>query len=211
MRDKWESLFSRGEFTSLGPDEEVLRFALLLKDRGLRRVLDLGCGACRHTIYLASEDFEVYGCDFSARALSICKERLGERGLLSHLTVCDMRMLGYVRDYFDAVICVAAIYHNTLDDIRRSVGEVYRVLRSGGLFLTNFLSRRTWKYGRGVKVEENTYLQDEAFERNVIHHYSDEEEIRELFKGFKVLELRLKERIVEGKLSSRWVVIAEKP
>ena len=72
----WDRFFRKGEFTSQEPTWGVQRFAAFLKGKGLRRVLDLGCGAGRHVLFLAREGFEVHGLDSSREALRITQERL---------------------------------------------------------------------------------------------------------------------------------------
>ncbi|MCD4782439.1 MAG: methyltransferase domain-containing protein [Candidatus Eremiobacteraeota bacterium] len=47
---------------------EAMKFA-----RG--RVLDIGCGAGRHSLYLQERGFEVYGIDSSASVISVCRKR----------------------------------------------------------------------------------------------------------------------------------------
>lgn len=39
------------------------------------RILDLGCGAGRHALYLQNKDFDVLGTDISPLAIEVCKER----------------------------------------------------------------------------------------------------------------------------------------
>ncbi|MGH8562900.1 MAG: class I SAM-dependent methyltransferase [Gammaproteobacteria bacterium] len=48
------------------PETEVEDLLAALRARGTRQVLDLGCGAGRHTRLLASAGFEVYALDLSA-------------------------------------------------------------------------------------------------------------------------------------------------
>jgi SAM-dependent methyltransferase len=39
------------------------------------RVLDVGCGAGRHSVYLQAQGFDVLGVDVSPRAIEVCKAR----------------------------------------------------------------------------------------------------------------------------------------
>lgn len=39
------------------------------------RVLDIGCGAGRHALYLQNKGFEIVGVDISPLAIKVCKER----------------------------------------------------------------------------------------------------------------------------------------
>ena len=84
----WDELFRKGDFAAREPTWSVRRFAALLAERGAKRVLDLGCGAGRHVVFLAWKGFEVHGLDSSAEALRICRERLREAGLRARNTTC---------------------------------------------------------------------------------------------------------------------------
>ena len=44
-----------------------------LKKHGVKRVLDLGCGAGRHCVLLAGSGFEVVGIDVSKYALKMAR------------------------------------------------------------------------------------------------------------------------------------------
>jgi len=81
-------------------------------------------------------------------------------------------------------------------------------LKKEGLILINFLSKRTYSYAKGMEVEENTFITLEGTEKGVLHHFTDKEEIQNLFKKFRIVDLKLSEKIVEGKRQSRWILIA---
>ncbi|MFZ0965975.1 MAG: hypothetical protein WAN82_05055, partial [Candidatus Bathyarchaeia archaeon] len=87
--------------------------------------------------------------------------------------------------------------------------EVHRVLRKGGILLANFQSKRSHMYGKGVKAEKDTFIRQNGPEKGVAHHFTDEEEIMKLLKGFKDVSIELRERkSADGYLQSRLIVIA---
>ena len=47
--------------------------------------------------------------------------------------------------------------------------------------------------GRGEKVDKNTFVLQEGYEKGIIQHYFDLEEIKELFEGVKVFDMELYE------------------
>jgi len=53
-------------------------------------------------------------------------------------------------------------------------------------------------------------MMDEGIEKGVLHHFTDEKEIKQFFKKFKRYTLKKLEKEINGKLSSRYVVIAKK-
>jgi cyclopropane fatty-acyl-phospholipid synthase-like methyltransferase len=206
---EWNQILREERYSKDEPDEIVVNFATLLKMKNRKmRLLDLGCGAGRHMIYMAKQGFEAHGTDISKTGLNLAKERLRRQNLDIYLVKCDMKMLPYIGFCFDAVICFSAIYHQRLKGVKDTISEIQRILKKDGLLLVNFLSKRTYIYGKGAKVEENTFIRQEGPERGVLHHFTDIEEIRNLFKNFKIVDLRLFEKEVEGKLTSRWILIA---
>jgi tellurite methyltransferase len=204
---EWDQILLEDWYSREEPEDVVVDFARRLKEKkhGLR-VLDLGCGAGRHAVYLAGQGFEVHGADSSKTGLELTRERLKTHGLGGQVLKCDMKRLPYVDSCFDAVVCLHAIYHQKPAGIRRTISEITRVLRKGGFLLVNFLSIKTYSYGRGVKVGKDTFVGQEGVEKGVMHHFVDEGEIRSFLRRLTILSLNLTERSVEGKFESRWVV-----
>lgn len=212
MAVTWDDLFRKGEFASREPSWGVRRFAAFLRGRGAKRVLDIGCGAGRNLIFLAREGFEVHGLDSSKEALRICRERLAAEGLRAALVEADMGAIPYPDGFFDAAIAIAALYHNTLEGIRRAIAEIHRVLREGGYALLEFKSKRSFRYGEGREIEPDTFIHTTGEDAGIPHHYSDRGEIEGLLVDFSVLEIDHMERVFgEGNRSARWEVWVERP
>ncbi len=206
---EWNQILREEWYSQEEPEEIVIDFVTLLKKGDKKiRVLDLGCGAGRHQVYMAKQGFEAHGLDISETGLTLTKERLKRQSLEGHLVKCDMEMLPYIDSCFDAIVSLHTIYHQKLRGIQETISEIKRALKKKGLALVNFLSKRTYSYGKGVEVEENTFVEQEGAERGVLHHFTDEEELKHLFADFKIVELRLTERKVEGKLRSRLILVA---
>jgi ubiquinone/menaquinone biosynthesis C-methylase UbiE len=205
---EWNGILREKVYRPEEPDEHVIRFAVRLKRRRALRILDLGCGAGRHLIYMAKQGFQAFGADFSESGLKMAKKRLGKEKLRASLVRCDMKMLPFVGLSFDVVICTRAIYHQKIAAIQDTISEVHRALGKNGLLLMDFLSKRTYSYGRGMRVEANTFVEGEGFEKGVVHHFTGGEELKVLFRDFKITNMELRERVVESKLRSCWIVTA---
>ena len=207
---EWNRILRRKEYSPENPDGIVVSLASILEKRKAKRILDLGCGSGRHVIYLAERGFEAYGADISETGLKLTNKRLRSRKLEAEIIKCDMKSLPYVRSCFEAVICVQTIYHQKLRGIQETISDVHRVLKRNGLFLANFHSRRSGKYGKGIKVEENTFKQENGAEKGVLHHFIDENELRELLEDFEIVDLEAKEKMIDSYLRSIFNVLAEK-
>jgi len=207
----WDEILKRPEYGSGEPYSSVVELVPILERRNVKKILDLGCGAGRHLVYLSKCGFEMYGMDISDFGLEEARRRLRQAGLKAELKKSDMTTIPYPDGFFDAVISFWVIYHNALKGMRETVSEVYRVLNKDGLTFLTFQSKRSYKYRRGKKVEKDTFILEEGPEKGIPHHFSDREEIEELLNDFDILRLDLDEFTDEtGNLNSHWEVLAEK-
>jgi len=102
-----------------------------------KRVLEVGCGRGGFVHVLTSLKAVAFGCDFSASALQIARNRLRLDGLDScvSLAQADAHHLPYADSSFDLIISCEALEH--LLDPSAALREMARVCRPGGwLYLT---------------------------------------------------------------------------
>jgi ubiquinone/menaquinone biosynthesis C-methylase UbiE len=208
--NKWDQILPEKTYSIEEPDESVVDFVDFLHKRSGTRVLDLACGAGRHVTYTAEQGFEVNGADISGTGLRMTRERLRKRGLKAALVKSAMNYLPYKDSCFDAVICTRAIYHQKLAGIEEVLLETRRVLRQSGAVLIDFLSTRTYSYGKGDRIEEKTFAETEGQEKGIFHHFVDKDELRRLFHDFEICGIESCEKEVDGKLRSRLIVQATK-
>ncbi len=191
MANPWESVYRSGQKMDIPPHLEMKRVAELFKQSGVKRVLDLGSGGGRHTIYLAGLGFDVFGLDSSPTGLSYTLKVLNEKGLTANLTLHDMSSLPYHNMYFDAVISIQVIHHNNVDGIRKTVREIRRVLREGGLLWVTVPASKNEPSMSQAKVEPGTFIPMDGPERGLPHHYFKHKELLGLFRGFSLLDLHI--------------------
>jgi ubiquinone/menaquinone biosynthesis C-methylase UbiE len=191
METAWEGIYKKGEFLKREPHPEIEEVAKLLSKERVRRVLDLGCGTGRHTVYLARKGFDVYGLDSSYTGLAYTIRVLGEEGLTAHLTIHDIQSLPYSDGYFDAVISIQVIHHNKLKKIVNTIKEIARVLQEGGLIWITMPVSKNEPSKRQKEIEPGTFVPLDGREKGLPHHYFKLEEIPTLFVGFSIIELHV--------------------
>ena len=176
--------------------EEVEHVISLLGIKAGARVLDLCCGTGRHSLELVRRGFRVTGVDRTQRYLDSASEQADEEGLEIEFVLDDMRTFCRA-DVFDAVINVytAFGYFEDQEDDRQVVMNVFRSLRSGGVFLLDMMSKevlarkfreRDWREEDGVLILQ---------EREIARNWSWIENRWILLKGNERTEFRLSHRL----------------
>lgn len=222
-RAGWEQIWSTvavpGRYASFAaPDESVVEWANSLPAGA--HVFDLGCGIGRHVIYLAGLGFHMAGADISPTGIERTRAACAERSLTFDGRVCDMMATPWPDAAFDAALSTSTIHHGLRADILRSIGEVWRLLKPGGLFLVDFPSVERAEYaqrraqvaaGQILEVEPNTFVDERPDSDDadgfLPHHFCDEADLRGLLGQF-TLERVLSASGAGGR--TKWVAWARK-
>lgn len=109
----------------------LVRQARVSKDH---KVLDLGCGTATLTLLIkqAHPEAQVTGLDGDPKALGIAGEKVARSGLNITLDEGMAFNLPYPDNSFDRVFSGLLFHHLTREDKKRTLKEVYRVLRPDG-------------------------------------------------------------------------------
>ena len=110
------------------------------------RVLDLGGGPGRYTIWLAEQGHHVTLGDLSIELLNLARTHIREARVVRRVEAIlelDARDLSRFPDAcFDAVVCLGPFYHlPDPADRARAASELSRVLRPGGMAFVGFMPR----------------------------------------------------------------------
>lgn len=206
--NRWQSESGRADW--LNPDPDVAAIVPLLRSRNCQSVLDLGCGVGRHACYLASEGFDVHAMDASPSGLGFAANQATEHGLEITCRQGLMTALPYDDASFDYVLSFNVIYHGDGEVVARSIAEIHRALKPGGLFQGTMLSKRNANYGIGVEVAPHTFVISDAGDgdKNHPHYYCKAGELVSLFEDFELLSLVDREHERPG--SYHWHLVAER-
>ena len=185
----WHWFNTTGGHPEHHPEEEVVRFLLGRRARlgdGVvtTRVLDLGSGSGKHTVFVADLGFDVAGVDWSVPGLEYTRERLEKQNLSARLEVADFRdhRLPFESNTFDYVIGMQVFDHLFDSDARALLKEVKRVMKSGGEMLVSLMTTGTTKrnrIGQRVEGEEETFLCDKGNSAGEIHRLFHPDEAEE--------------------------------
>lgn len=145
--DRWSDPGTVAGFSTSPPNAALLQFAgeeLARIGRGC--VVDLGCGAGRNAVPLASQGWEVLGTDLSWPMLTAGAARAAGAGVAGrvHLALAPMDALP-VRDRVADLVVAHGIWNlsRSAAEFRRGVSEAARVARPGGALFVFTFSRQT--------------------------------------------------------------------
>jgi SAM-dependent methyltransferase len=124
MNEVWNKVY-KSDNTFFG--EEASNFALLcfnhMKANSIKKVLDLGAGHGRDSIFFASNGIDVEALDYSTIALEILDKIAKEKRLPIKTQFCDVKHpLPFPGGHFDAA------YSHMLLNMRFSVEDLHSIL-----------------------------------------------------------------------------------
>jgi SAM-dependent methyltransferase len=174
---KWDERFRRGEHGSVEIDPILAlskQYWPLLKTPpdSQSSALDVACGAGRHAVYLACEDFRVTAVDLSAEGLTQARQLAASRNASIETQQVDLEAEGVDlgESQYDLVAVCFFLYRPLFPVLRRAV-------RPGGLLVYKTYSVDQLKYPgrprhRMHMLEHNELLREFAGFRAL--HYAEE-------------------------------------
>jgi ubiquinone/menaquinone biosynthesis C-methylase UbiE len=112
-------------------------------------VLDVGCGTGASAIPAAEQvgpTGKVIAVDLAERLLENARRKAATLKLQNiEFRLGDMENLGYPDQYFDAVVCVFAIFF--VPDVARQIRELWRMVRPNGQLAITTWGPRVWEPG----------------------------------------------------------------
>jgi len=171
------------------PSKDVFQFMFYLKQRGQKKVYDLGCGIGRNLFFLINMGFDVYGSDYSLDAVVEVNHHLEEMKYPNRVKHESMTEITEPDESYDAVIAYNVVYHACLLDMAKALKNIYRILKPSGSLLITFQSRKSPSYKKELEIEPWTIVKNKGDEKDIPHHYVDRDEIFQLLSGYDIVEL----------------------
>ncbi|MEK6878133.1 MAG: class I SAM-dependent methyltransferase, partial [Nanoarchaeota archaeon] len=198
MNQQWNEVYKKEGKVFKKLQSNIPEIAAIFRKNNIRKILDLGCGYGRHVIYFAKRGFDVSGIDISKEGIKITNSWLKKENLKADLKIGDIyKKLPYPDNSFDAVIATGVIDHNEIQNIRKMILELRRVLRPNGLIfivtakrkfksknqiiILKFVDQRT----RCKFIAPRTCVPLEGEQKGLIHYSFNKESLKKEFKNFE--------------------------
>ena len=127
-------------------DEDATKLLeLILKQTNLTKqssILDAACGAGRHSIYLASKGYNVFGFDLSKTLLFKAKENAKRRSVENNFVCADLRNICF-RKKFDLIINLFTSfgYFKNDEENFRFINTAYNLLNENGFYVLDYFNK----------------------------------------------------------------------
>ncbi len=187
QKEIWEKLFQKKDRYGLEPDSFAIEALKWIKKIKAKKILDLGGGEGKDSIFFAKSGYEVFCLDFSERAIVSCQEKVRKNKLqkLVHPMSKDItEPLNFEDETFDVVFAHLALHYFDDKTTTKIFNEIHRILKEGGLFFVKVKSTKDPLYGKGEKIEKD------VFDFGHIRHFFSKEYLLSKIEGFRVLSLK---------------------
>jgi ubiquinone/menaquinone biosynthesis C-methylase UbiE len=160
MNNIWNNVYSN-DSSFFG--DQPSKFALMCYEEFVKhkvqKVLELGCGQGRDSLFFASKGLEVYAIDSSKVAIEDLMTKTNELNLdIKFKNINAIESLPFADNYFDTVY--SHMFYNmdfTNDELEFLFNESNRVLKNKGQLSFSVRSDKDIMYRKGTKVMENVY------------------------------------------------------
>ena len=159
---QWQDIFSETpEMFGTEPSDPARRAADLFEREGWKKVLELGCGQGRDTLYFAKRGLDVHALDYSEQGIEALAGKARETGFSTRIVtgIHDVRNpLPFADESFGAcyshmLFCMAL----TTGQLQSLSEEIRRVLQPGGICVYTVRHTEDAHYRKGVPRGEDMY------------------------------------------------------
>lgn len=207
QKEHWDGSFAeKPEMFGERPSDPARKAAELFRREGKVKILELGAGQGRDSLFFAESGFQLYALDYSEIGIKTLRQKAVDRGLArSIMSSChDLRTpLPFDDGSFDGcyshmLYCMAL----TTGELEFLSEEIRRVLKPGGLNIYTARNTNDPDYGKGIHRGEDLY---EA--GGFIVHFFSREKVERLARGYEVLAV---EEFEEGGLPRKLFYVAQR-
>ena len=185
----WEKNFlNKPEMFGLEPSKAAINTLKIFKEEKIKKIVELGAGLGRDTLFFAKNSIHVSALDYSSTAIKIINKKLSENRLSKFIStkIFDVRKKlpfenNSVEACFSHMLYCMALSTVELEYLN---SEICRILKPGGINI--YTARHTGDddYKNGTHRGEGLYEND-----GFIVHFFSEEKIKKIANGFNIINI----------------------
>ena len=185
----WEKTFSsKHEIFGLEPSIAATKVLNTFKEQNITKIIELGAGLGRDTIFFAQNSIYVDALDYSSSAIKSINLKAKKNNLSNYIStkIFDIRERLPFKDnsveacFSHMLYCMAL----TKTDLEKLNNEICRILKPNGLNIYTVRHTNDEDYKKGIHRGEDLYEND-----GFIVHFFSEDKVKSLLKGFKNINI----------------------
>ena len=219
--EEWDEIYNKNLQLTSWPWSDLVSLVYRHCSSAISRnglVFELGCGAGPNIPFIQSLGMNYYGVEGSETVVNNLHQKFPE--LKENVTVGDFTQ----EDCFsrlsevDVIVDRASVTHNNLSDIKNILKGSNDVLKNGGYFIgIDWFSTKHSDFSLGEQEGDmytRTNIETGQFKNVGSVHFSDENHLRSIFSGFKIVSLE--EKVIKSyepqknHQFSSWNIVAQK-
>jgi len=184
--ETWEHMAIHG----MHPDIHLIKAQkALFPDGKGKKLLSIGFGEGQDLLHFAKEGFMCSGVELAENRIAHAKELLAKSGFNAEFKRVDSPRLPFDDNTFDVVVAWQSLYYNSRETLTESLAEVFRVLKSGGQFLSSMVSTKhnlcAEEIAPSLYRPSRTPSQQDA----ILYCFDSEDEIRNIYGQFSDIKI----------------------
>ena len=185
----WERNFSsKPEMFGLEPSLPAKKSFELFKENKISKIIELGAGLGRDTIFFAKNSIHVTAVDYSSSGLKVINDKAQKQSLSNLIStkLFDVRKkLPFEDNSIEAcfshmLYCMAL----TTEELKYLNNEICRVLKPNGINIYTVRHTKDGDYKNGIHRGEDLYEND-----GFIVHFFSKDKINSLLEGYQNIKI----------------------
>jgi len=172
----------------LEPSKAAINTLKTFKEQNIEKIVELGAGLGRDTVFFAKNSIHVSALDYSSTAIKIIKKKVSENKLSNFISakIFDVRKKLPFEDNSIEACFSHMLYCMALSttELKYLNSEICRILKPEGVNIYTVRHTGDGDYKNGIHIGENLYKND-----GFIVHFFSEEKVRKISDGFNVINI----------------------
>ena len=185
----WEKNFSsKPEMFGLEPSIPAKKSLELFKKQNITKIIELGAGLGRDTIFFAQNSTHVKVLDYSLSGINVINKKAEKLNLSNFIStkIFDVReKLPFEDNSVDAcfshMLYCMALTNNDLENLNN---EIHRILKPKGINIYTVRHANDGDFKKGIHIGEDLYEND-----GFIVHFFSKDKVKSLLKGFENISI----------------------
>lgn len=200
--DYWNLMYEDKNIFGTG-ETKLAKYAHdILKKKSVKKILEIGCGQGRDSIFFSQLGYNVNSFDISSNAINFLNDVKKELRIKNlNIKIYDtLNPFDYPSESFDFVYSNLALQFFNIQELEKIFDNIHKVMKKDSSFLFSTKKVGDKYYQFGTKINENAFSY-----KGITRYFFDENVLRKLLsEKFDILEFTFDEHTNLNETVSLW-------